>query len=259
MSDLEHKEVPQEEIYDSDDVIVIKKSYLITGVVGISAFLVGAMVGYFAFSFAAGSGGGLAAADGGTVIQPTAGVQPTVVPPFVDGVSVDDDPFLGDEDAPITIVEFSDFQCPYCSRFHAQTLQPLLDEYGDKIRFVYRDFPLTSIHPDAMKAAEASECADEQGVFWELHDAMFQNQPITGVGLAAITTMGGTIDGLDVDKLNECIASGKYAEEVQKDMTDATTYGVTGTPTFFINGYRLVGAQPLQSFTAIIEQELAKQ
>jgi protein-disulfide isomerase len=258
MSDLENKEAPQEEIYDSDDVIVIKKSYLITGVVGIAAFLVGAMVGYFAFSFAAGRGNSGVADNGGAIIPQQQVAQPTAQPAIVEGVTADDDPSIGDEDAPILIVEFSDFQCPYCSRFHAQTLQPLLDEYGDQIRFVYRDYPLTSIHPDAYKAAIASECADEQGLFWELHDAMFQNQPITGVGLDAISTMAASIDGLDVDALNECIASDKYADEVQKDMTDATSYGVTGTPTFFINGVRLVGAQPLTSFTAIIEQELAK-
>jgi protein-disulfide isomerase len=255
MSDeLQHNEIPKEEVYDSDDVIVIKKSYLITGVVGISAFLIGAMVGYFAFSYAAGRGTGVAEVPSGGAQQPQV-IQP---PQVVEGVSADDDPYIGDEDAPILIVEFSDFQCPYCTRFHSQTLAPLLEQYGDQIRFVYRDFPLTSIHPDAFKAAEAAECADEQGKFWELHDAMFQNQPITGVGLAAITTMADALDGLDVDALNECIESGKYAEEVQKDMTDASSYGVTGTPTFFINGVRLVGAQPLTAFQVIIDQELAK-
>jgi protein-disulfide isomerase len=257
MSDLENKDVPQEEIYDSDDVIVIKKSYLITGVVGISAFLIGAMVGFFAFSFASGRGAFVAEQQPGAIQQPQV-AQPTQPPQVVPGVSADDDPSIGDEDAPILIVEFSDFQCPYCTRFHQQTLQPLLEQYGDKIRFVYRDYPLTGIHPDALKAAEAAECADEQGKFWDLHDAMFENQTVTGVGVAAIAGMAENIEGLDVDALNECIESGKYAEEVQKDMTDASSYGVTGTPTFFINGVRLVGAQPLTAFTVIIDQELAK-
>jgi protein-disulfide isomerase len=130
-----------------------------------------------------------------------------------------------------------------------------VEQYGDQIRIVYRDFPLTSIHPDAQKAAEAGECADEQGRFWEMHDLIYANQVI-GLSVDALVSYAGQVDGLDTEELRECVESGKYAEEVAADLRDGSTYGVSGTPTFFINGYRLVGAQPLAAFTALIDQEL---
>jgi len=260
MTEADDKTVAQPPAYEDSDVIVIKKSWLITGVVAIAAFLVGGVVGYFAFSYAfnQGSNGSLAAIQAAIAQQggTGGGAQPPEPPARIDNVSVDDDPSVGPKDAPVKIVEFSDFQCPYCERFEQQTFQPLLDKYGDKIQFVYRDFPLSSIHPDAEKAAEAAECADEQGKFWDLHNAMFQNQTVTGVGVDAISTMAEEIKGLDVDKFNECISSGKMADEVSKDLQDGTAYGVSGTPTFFINGVRLVGAQPLAAFTTVIDQEL---
>jgi protein-disulfide isomerase len=122
--------------------------------------------------------------DGGTTVvnNPTAPagqtavVQATPTPPAIVAASVDDDPAWGAQDAPVTIIEFSDFQCPFCSRFFDETYPQLKQEYGDNVRFVYRDFPLNSIHHWAQKAGEAGECADDQGKFWEYHDATFQNQ-----------------------------------------------------------------------------------
>jgi len=171
---------------------------------------------------------------------------------------VDDDPYVGPKNAPVTIVEFSDFQCPFCADFHDKTYGPLMQKYNGKVRFVYRDFPL-DMHPDAEKAAEAANCALQQGPdkYWALHAAIFKNQRVTGVGLAAIATMAKTISGLDTAKLDACIKSGKMADEISKDVQDANSYGVTGTPTFFINGQRLVGARPLASFSSIIDQLLA--
>jgi protein-disulfide isomerase len=247
-----------EEMLD-DDVIVIRKSWLVTAGVGLGAFVLGGLLGVFVFGYAYSRAStdqeailraAQAAAQQGAQVP-----QPTQPPQRIDGVSADDDPFIGPEDAPVTIVEFSDFQCPYCKRWVDQTYQALLDQYGDQIRIVYRDFPLTSIHPDAQKAAEAAECADEQGRFWEMHDIIFANQVI-GIGVDALTGYAGQIDGLDAEQLAECVDSGKYADEIAADLNDGTSYGVSGTPTFFINGYRLVGAQPLASFTALIEQEL---
>src|SRR5437899_1290969 len=135
----------------------------------------------------------------------------------------------------------------------------VIQRYDGKVRFVYRDLPLNALHSEAEKTAEAANCAVQQGPdkYWALHDAIFKNQRITGIGLAAIATMAKTISGLDTVKLDECIKSGKMADEISKDVQDANSYGVTGTPTFFINGYRLVGAQPLASFSSIIDQLLA--
>jgi len=171
-------------------------------------------------------------------------------PPRFD-VPLDDDASKGPAKAPITIVEFSDYQCPYCSRAEG-TVQDVLKKYGDKIRLVYRDYPL-SFHQNAQVAAEASECAKDQGKFWEMHSAMFANQAKLAEA-DLIETAGGL--GLDKDKFKSCIDSGKKKEEVQKDFQDGVKFGVTGTPTFFVNGIRMVGARDVASFSEIIDHEL---
>jgi protein-disulfide isomerase len=174
-------------------------------------------------------------------------------------VSIDDDPVKGSKNAPITIVEFSDFQCPFCARFYAQTLPSIEENYikTGKVKFIYRDFPL-NFHQYAQKAAEAAECADEQGKFWEYHDILFQKQSEwSSAGIEKLKEYAQNF-GLDIAKFNECLDSGKYTGEVQKDYSDGSNYGVTGTPTFFINGIEVVGAQPYSVFEQIIEQELNK-
>ena len=176
-------------------------------------------------------------------------------------VSTDNDPALGEADAPVVIVEFSDFQCPYCARFAQQTFPQIKREYIDtgKVRFVFRDFPL-SFHRNAALAAEAAQCAYEQDTFWEMHDRIF-----TGQGEWSGSTEAREIFvryaeelGLDRARFQECLDSGRYREEVQGDFRDGTSYGVRGTPTFFINGRKLVGAQPFNSFQQMIEDELRK-
>ncbi len=170
-------------------------------------------------------------------------------------VSVDDDPAWGPEDAPITIIEFSDYQCPFCARFRKQTYDRLKEEYGDKIRFVYRDFPLVQIHPEAVPAAIAAHCAGEQGKYWEYHDLLF----LGGRDLGRDTYVAYADElGLDIDEFSRCIDEERYLDEIQKDFDDGVAAGVRGTPTFFINGIPLVGAQPFQNFQAVIEQELAR-
>ncbi len=168
-------------------------------------------------------------------------------------VSQDDDPVKGPEKAPIIIVEFSDYQCPYCGRAEA-TVGEVLKKYGDKIRLVYRDYPL-SFHQNAQTAAEASECAEEQGKFWEMHSAMFANQAKLTVN-DLVETAGGL--GVNKDKFKACLDSGKYKAEVQKDFEDGQKYGVSGTPTFFINGIPMVGAKGVDSFVEIIDAELER-
>ncbi len=184
--------------------------------------------------------------------QPAA-AQPTA--PAVVDVSVDDDPARGPDDAAVTIIEFSDFQCPYCGRFFQQTLPQLMAQYGNRVRFVYRDFPLDQIHPNARNAAMAAECADDQGKFWEYHDVLFSNQQALGV--PDLKRYAEEL-GLDAEAFAECLDSQKYNGEVDADLRDGLRAGVTGTPTFFINGKRVVGAQPLQTFQTLIEQALAE-
>jgi protein-disulfide isomerase len=185
--------------------------------------------------------------------SPSAGNQPTGPAPKVD-VSADDDPAKGDKNAPVTIIEFSDFECPFCGRWFTQTYPQLKSEYIDtgKVRLVYRDFPL-GFHPNAQKAAEAAECADEQGKFWEMHDKIFANQQ--AIAVANLKQYAKDL-GLDSSKFDSCLDSDKYASEVQKDYQDGTAAGVSGTPSFFINGQLVVGAQPYSVFKQAIDAEL---
>ncbi len=169
-------------------------------------------------------------------------------------VAIVDKPTLGPESALVTVIEFSDFQCPFCGRFAAQTEQALLKKYEGKIRFVYRDFPLDSIHPFARGAAEAAACAYEQKKFWEYHDLLFQNQDkLTKDDLSSYAKQVG----LNVTAFQTCVDSGKYQQEVANDYQAAIALGLSGTPTFFVNGRILVGAQPLSAFTTYIDAELA--
>ena len=181
-------------------------------------------------------------------------------------VSADDDPFLGPGKAKVTIIEFSDYQCPFCRSFWRDTLSQIKNEYidsGKSVKFVYRDFPLSSIHPLAQKYAEAAECAEDQGKYWEMHDKIFQEQDKLGQG-----TIGayGIDDvkrwaveiGLIGSEFSQCLDSGKYTDEVRKDFEDGSRAGANGTPTVFINGRIVVGSQPFENFKAIIDEELQK-
>lgn len=177
---------------------------------------------------------------------------------------LDDDPVLGNPDATVTIVEFSDFQCPFCRRFWKETLSQIKNEYlaTGKAKFVYRDFPLSQIHPGAVPGAEGAECARAQGKFWEMHDAIFEEQEKQGSGTIQFTAddvkkWAGKI-GLDTTTFNQCLDSGTYKQEVEKDLADGSAAGVTGTPATFINGRLISGAQPFTAFKAVIEEELAK-
>ena len=171
-------------------------------------------------------------------------------------VSPDDDPYLGPQNAPVTIIEFSDFECAYCARFYSDTLVPLLEMFPGQVRFVYRDFPLINIHPNARPAAEAAQCAFAQGKFWEFHNGIFMNQ--SRLGNALYLDLAADI-GLDQAAFEQCISSGRFVDEVTGDFMAARELGVTGTPTFFINGRPMVGAQPLEAFIAIVEEELDAQ
>ena len=181
-------------------------------------------------------------------------------------VSADDDAFLGSAKAMVVIIEFSDFQCPCCRSFWRETLGLIKSEYidsGKSVKFVYRDFPLSSIHPLAQKYAEAAECAKDQNKYWEMHDKIFEEQDklgqgtISAYGIDDIKRWGGEL-GLNVLEFNQCLDLNKYAAEVKKDFEDGSRAGANGTPTIFINGKIIVGSQPFENFKAIIDEELKK-
>jgi protein-disulfide isomerase len=174
--------------------------------------------------------------------------------------SYDGQPTLGPANARVVMVEFADFQCPYCARFAHDTLPQIIADYGDKVLFVFRNLPLP-MHPDAFKAAEAGECAFQQGAFWQYHDMLFANQGALGVDSLkryAVAT------GLDVTAFDECLDSGATASAVDADIAAgyqaAADAGLTqfGTPAFFINGRPIIGAYPYDEFKRVIDEELAK-
>ncbi|HKI85694.1 MAG TPA: thioredoxin domain-containing protein [Thermoanaerobaculia bacterium] len=162
-------------------------------------------------------------------------------------------PAKGPKDAPIRIIEFSDFQCPFCGRIEPE-IEKVLKTYGNKVRLVYRQFPLTQIHPFAQKAAEASLCAKAQGKFWEMHDAMFSNQSALGVDQLKATAKKL---GLDSKKFDKCLDSGAMADAVAADEKAGQAAGVNGTPALFINGRFINGAVPYEQISKIIDEELA--
>lgn len=162
-------------------------------------------------------------------------------------------PARGPAAALVQIIEFSDFECPFCLRAHPTVLK-VLSTYGDKVRLVYRHYPLPN-HPNARPAAEASACADEQGKFWEFHDRLFENQ--TKLTAADLKQYASTL-GLDSGKFNACFDSHKFAAQVEDDMEAGEAVGVSGTPAFFINGRVVSGAQPFEVFKRIIDEELAR-
>jgi protein-disulfide isomerase len=176
---------------------------------------------------------------------------PPYTPPKVEVAATG--PSKGPAGAPVTIVEFSDYQCPFCSKAEG-TVKELLDAYPGKIRLVYRDFPLP-MHPDAPKAAEAALCAEDQGKYWPMHDRLFANQE----KLSVPDLKGAAKElGLDTAKFDKCLDSGEKAKAIEANRKAGDEAGVSGTPAFFINGRLISGAQPLPAFKAIVDEELAR-
>jgi len=173
-------------------------------------------------------------------------------PPRYSVALVDHDPVRGDQAAPITIIEFSDYQCPFCGKV-TPTLERVRQAYGAKVRIVFKDFPLDS-HPLAPKAAEAAHCAGDQGKYWEMHDHMFANQ--RALDVPSLKATAQTL-GLDAAQFGQCLDSGKWAAAVKEDQQLGLKLGVNSTPSLYINGRSLVGAQPFEAFKTIIDEELA--
>lgn len=174
-------------------------------------------------------------------------------------VSIDDDAIKGDKNAPVTIVEFSDYECPFCVRFYQNTLPQIVTDYIDtgKVRMVFRDFPL-GFHRMARSSSIAAECArDQKGdeMYYEYHDKMYDNQ--SALSVESLKKWAGEL-GLNQSEFDDCLDSEKFGDEIDKDFADGQSYGVTGTPAFFINGRKISGAQPFSVFKTIIDEELAK-
>ena len=192
-------------------------------------------------------------------VSPGAAQAPAIVK-----VNTGRSPSIGKTDAPVTIVEFSDYQCPFCQRFASSTLPELRRDYVDtgKVRYVFRDYPLDKIHPDARKAAEAAHCAGEQGKYWEMHDALFKNSRALKIdGLKA----QARAQGLNEGEFDACLDQGKYAEVVSENFAAGRGAGVTGTPSFFIGkttadgtieGVNLRGALPTANYRRVIDELL---
>lgn len=164
----------------------------------------------------------------------------------------------GDDSAAVVMAEFTDYQCPYCARHYEQTEQQLIENYIDqgKVKHVMRDLPLP-FHENSKKAAEAARCAGDQGKYWEMHDEIFANQEEWSAGdsVEAFSQYATKI-GLNVSSFDQCLSSGKFSQAVEDDLILAQKVGASGTPTFFVNGEILVGAQPYESFEAVIEAAL---
>jgi protein-disulfide isomerase len=161
-------------------------------------------------------------------------------------------PVRGAADAPVTVVEFSDFHCPFC-RSVQPTLATLLERYAGKVRLVHRDFPIDALHPQASRAAEAARCAHDQGRFWEYHDVLFATAPRAAP--ADLERYAGQV-GLDAGRFGRCLSEATHRGAVQEDVDAAARLGLSGTPAFFVNGRLLSGAQPLESFVRLVEEEL---
>jgi len=213
----------------SSDVIRLKKSQMVYA--GLALFMLAA--------------GGLA-----IYLLANAGLLPGAAPESKGSGSVTERPYLGAASAQVVVMEFSDFDCAPCKQFHDETFRSLMDEYGNQIRFVYYNFPTSG----GQTAAEAAWCANEQGGYWQYHNALFSN-PLAYSSVDQYASLAGELK-LDEGTFRECVSSGKYRDTVYQDYQLGLSYGVRGTPSFVINGVMLVGAQPLSEFETVINQKL---
>jgi len=237
-------------------IAIILAALLISATVYISLSSISTTIGNLKLSAApsAGAGGGQQAAA-----QPNPqakAAQPQQQQQQAANINLQGLPFQGAANAKVVVVEYSDFQCSFCKKAYP-TVKQLLSEYGDKVKFYYKHFPL-GFHQNAQKAGEAFECAVEQNKGWEYHDVLFEKGNGDGSGLNVADLKKYAADlKLDTAKFNSCLDSGKYASKVQSDMAEGSANGVSGTPTFFINGQAVVGAQPYASIKSVVDAKLA--
>lgn len=231
-----------------------KQSMVMGLAVGVAAI---SSIGFLALLFDGGSAGlssGTVAGTTNLVNTNTAAPAPSAPAPSGGNLAAvspvtDADHIRGNKNAKVTLIEYSDFECPFCKR-HKPTLDQLLSQYDGDVRLVYRHFPLTSIHPNAQKSAEASECAGEQGKFWEYHDILFDNAP--ALAPANLKSYAGQL-GLNQSQFDSCLDGGKFASLVSKQASEAQRAGITGTPGTFVNDQLVRGAFPISQFQQIID------
>jgi len=252
--DKEQKEYNFKEL-QKEETVTFSKTTLWKGVSGVLGLLL--VLSVFTGGFGLGSGSNSLS---GAVVAAPSGEAPSPQAPSV-GVAdmkvlADDDPFMGKEDAPVTIVEFSDYECPFCARFYQQTLPQIKSQYIDtgKVKFVYRDFPL-GFHQQAEPAAIAANCAGEQDKYFEYHDKIFNSGGAAGKSNADYKKWGQELS-LDAAKWEACTKDSAQRQEIQKDMADGSAVGIQGTPGFIINGKLVSGAQPFSVFQQVIDAEL---
>jgi protein-disulfide isomerase len=249
---LEPEELPE---YTSplvqEDTVTFKRSHFYS-VLTVLAFAAGILLGYVVWGMDS-----PAAETAQTANQPSETVVEAPVTQQAQfkryEIPTENAYAIGPADAPITIVEFSDYQCPYCRRWHDEVYEPLLAAYPGQIRLVYRHLPLTSIHPDAMSAAEAAMCAGEQDAYWPYHEKLFSSESL---GNSTYVQYAQELK-LNMATFESCLSDHKYQQTIQEDSDFAINLGIRSTPTFFINGLAVVGAQPLDVFRQVIDKELA--
>lgn len=250
---IETEPVEEEIFVEEEDTITFKRSHFYS-VLSILTFFAGILVGYVIWGTGLlpklGFGSSTAAQTTGPVIEAPVTAEPKFVRYDVPSAGFYS---IGPADAPITIIEFSDYQCPFCRRWHDEVYKPLLTAYPGKIKLVYRNLPLTTIHPDSMSAAEAAMCAGEQDAYWQYHEKLFSG---TTLGSAIYTQYAQELN-LNMTSFEACLKDHKYQAKIQADSDFALNLGVQSTPTFFINGLAIVGAQPLNVFQQVIDKELA--
>lgn len=241
-----------------DDAVTFRRSHLYAVLLPL-AFVLGLSVGYLFWGRGAPAAASpQAAAPAGAASAAAAAAASTAAAGEREvrryDIPADDDPFLGPADAAITIIEFSDYECPFCTKWHDEVWPQIQAAYPSQVRLVYRDFPLSSIHSNAIPAAEAANCAGEQDKYWEYHGALFANA--YGLGRSSFERYATDLK-MDLAAFTECLDSRRYQEEVEADYNFAAELGIRSTPTFFINGIALVGAQPFDVFKEVIDLELA--
>lgn len=259
---MEHRENSGRSAGDSSMTITLNRDKIINAVVVIQlALLIVFGVQIYGIKQQLGDGGStaVAKADEAPSAKAADNTAPSAAPTAAAGGKVDvtvndDDHVIGNPDASVTIVEYSDFECPFCGRAYP-TVKQVLETYGDDVRLVYRHFPL-SFHPQAQKAAEASECAADQGKFWEYHDRIFEEQTLLSGGVTQMKKWAGEL-GLNQSSFDNCLDSGEKASLVADDLNAGQSQGITGTPGFLINGTKVSGAQPFSAFQQVIDAELA--
>ncbi|MBL8134902.1 MAG: thioredoxin domain-containing protein [Anaerolineae bacterium] len=222
------------------------------------ALLVGLVMGYFGYERVAANASAVVSANNEALIEQVAAAVVAALPqgeadPASARAEVDiaGNPTRGPEDAVITLIEFGDFRCGYCKRFHDETITPLMEQFPDQIRLVFRDYPV--LGPDSLSAALAAECADDQGKFWDFHDALYTAPD--QLTREAFLSYAETLE-MDIPTFTACYDDQQHRSEIINDYVTGQNLGVSGTPTFFINGRILIGAQPLDTFVLAIEAEL---